>query len=506
MQGETRRPGHASAIQWAGFACLVVGALLRVFDFDAHPLWIDEYGTAWVVDAPDLGGVWQRAVAIQGQSPLYYLVVRGFVASMGDSSLVLRLPSLLAGIALLAAGYWAAQRIFGDARVALAALVALSLDERLIFYTQNARPYALALLCAVLSFGLYARMLGDPRSRTQAAWIVASVATYYFHYLFGIALFGQFLHWTLQLRKRPVERRAEAGAFALLAALMVPGSLQLAALHARRHVLDWVPVSQESWAAAGELALSLVDSRLLVVVAVGLLAAVLVERPRSLRISRSGLALCALWLGIPLLGVTLASSALGVNLLHARYVAVAIPAMPLLYGAMLSLPASPRLSGGLLALFVAASLPLGVLPMLEGRGIFDDWYRAQQWEQAAQAVVENARAGELVLYGTRFVESDAVSLGEAPAHVADFVSWPLRAHLSASPPFQLHALPFRYTPETLQSLLIEIRAAQERIWIVGLPDAIAPLLPVAERRLGLVVRGHQQYGNVHLLGLEPGAP
>ena len=500
MQGETRRPRRAGPTTWAALALGCLGAALRLYGFDDHPLWIDEYGTAWVVEASNLQGVWQRAMAIHGQSPLYYLLVDGFVALLGESSLALRLPSLVAGLGLLWAGYWAAQIIFEDARVALATLTVLALDERLVFYAQNARPYALALLFAVLSFGLYARLLRDPRWPVRCAWLVVSAATYYLHFLFVLGLFAQFLHWLLGVSKRVGTRRDETLCFAGLALLMAPGAVQLADLYSRRHVLDWVPVSQESWAGL-HFALSLVDVRLLAVVALAALAAWLFERPRVLRLSRSGLAICALWLGVPLVGVMLASSVLGINLLYARYVAVTIPAIASLYGALLCLPRSPRLAGGLLALFVVASLPFGVLPMLEGRGVFDDWYRSQHWERAAGQLTETAQPGELVLYATRFVESDAVSGGEAASHVEEFVSWPLRAHLSEALELRLHALPFRYTAQTLPHVAREIRAAPGRIWVIGLGDGIAPLIPFAEQRLGWAVQSHEQHGAVHLLGL-----
>ena len=505
MQGETSGKALSPAFRWAAIACLGLGALLRGYDFDAHPLWIDEYGTSWVVAAENLAGVWERALAIQGQSPLYYLVVRGFVDALGDSSQAMRLPSLLAGVGLLAAGYWMALRLFGDPRVALGSLAALALDERLIFYSQNARPYALALLCACLSFGLYARLLVDPRWRVRIAWLLASAATYYLHYLFGVALLAQLLHCVLRRPRSAARLRADAGGFALLAALLSPGFVQLAALHARRHVLDWVPASQEAWAGL-QLALSFFDLRVLGAVGAGLALALLLERPRTLRIARSGLAVTTLWFGVPLLVVSLGSLWLDVNLLHPRYVAVVIPAVALLWGAALALPSNPRWAGGLLGIFVIASILWAVLPMREGNGVFDHWYRAQHWQSATLRLAEESRAGDLVLYGTRFVESDAVTRGEAPSHLSDFVSWPVRAHLPDDASLRLRALPFRYSPGTVGPLLLEMQGARTRIWIIGLADAFAPLLPRAARQLGLEVKSHEEHGSIHLLRLGRGAP
>jgi 4-amino-4-deoxy-L-arabinose transferase-like glycosyltransferase len=505
LQGATSEKALSPASRWAAIAGLGLGALLRAHDFDAHPLWIDEYGTSWVVAAENLAGVWDRALAIQGQSPLYYLVVRGFVDMLGDSSLALRLPSLFAGIGLLAVGYWMALRLFKDPRVALASLAALALDERLIFYSQSARPYALALFCACLSFGLYARLLVDPRFRVRIAWLLASAATYYLHYLFGVALLAQLLHSVLRHPHSMARLRVDAFGFALLAGLLSPGVLQLAALHARRHVLDWVPPSQEAWAGV-QLALSFFDLRILGVIGAGLTLALLLERPRTLRIPRSGLAVSALWFGVPLFVVSLGSLWLGVNLLHPRYVAVIIPAVALLWGAALALPESPRWTVGLLGIFVIANILWGLLPMRDGNGVFDQWYRAQHWQSATLRLAEQSRAGDLVLYGTRFVESDAVTRGEAPSQVVDFVSWPVRAHLPDGASLRLRALPFHFSPGTLQPLLLEMQRSGARVWIIGLADAFAPLLPRAKRQLGLAVQSHEEHGNIHLLRLGRGAP
>jgi uncharacterized membrane protein len=160
-----------------GFFAL--GTFLRAHDVTGHELWIDEYGTSWVIAAESWRDVWRRVLEIQGQSPLYYLVVRAFVDVLGPGPLALRLPSLVSGIALLGFCYVVALRLFADRRVAMATVAAFALDERLIFYSRDARPYALALLCATGSFFFYAKLLCDERWRTRLGWILATAAAYY---------------------------------------------------------------------------------------------------------------------------------------------------------------------------------------------------------------------------------------------------------------------------------------------------------------------------------------
>ena len=71
-----------------------LGSWLRIHGFDRPGLWIDEYGTWWVIAADGYAGVAARAWEVQGQSPFYYLIVRSCTDLFGLASWSLRLPSL----------------------------------------------------------------------------------------------------------------------------------------------------------------------------------------------------------------------------------------------------------------------------------------------------------------------------------------------------------------------------------------------------------------------------
>lgn len=494
---------------WLGpsmvLACFSLGVLLRVYDFDSYPLWIDEYGTSWVVAADSLAGVWQRALEVQGQSPFYYMLVFGFVKILGLGSLALRVPSLLAGLGLLGAGYLTALRLFADRRVALATLAALAFDERLVMYSHCARPYSLALLCICLSFYFYGRMLHDSRRRIRLAWLLASATTYYLHYLFALALLAQLAHSFFRRFESRRKLLADAGGFVLLATLMLPGVSQLAHLYARREMLDWVPPSKETWASL-RLGLAVLDVPLLGFMAAGVLVVLVVERRRKFRISASALFLVVLWVMLPVTTIALASVWPEINLMNLRYVAVAIPAVALLYGSAVGIPSSRLLAAGLFALIVAAGAVRGVVPMLEGKGAFEakvgwQWIRDQQWEKATDRLVEQSSKGNLVLYGTGFVELDAVILGKASTSVEDFTSWPVRAHLPAETSLRLEPLPFSDTPEARRALSRAIEAGGTPFWVIAFEEGVQSMLPIARQQHGFRVRKRQRYGKVHLLKL-----
>jgi mannosyltransferase len=483
---------------------VALGAALRAFGLASHEPWTDEYGTAWVV-AGSFAQTVERTLAVQGQSPLYYLVVRLSTALLGPGVLALRLPSLVCGVALLALAYPLAQRILLDRRAALLSVLACAVHGRLIYYSQEARPYALALLLAAASFVLYLDLLRRPhpaRARV-AAWLAATLAAFYAHYLFGVVAAVQALH-LLWLRPRP--RRSWPLRFALLAFFALPALPQLAALFGRREMLDWVPPDPGPLSVL-RLAASALDLEVLApAAAAAALAAWLGGHLRWPREGFPGLAL--LWFALPFAALDLASRLLGVQLLDERYAVVAAPAAALLQGLVLAWPRGrPWLAALPLALFLWGVLALRLLPAFEVHGAFSERYVDQPWARATRELLAVHRPGEPIYYRTQFVELDAVRRGEASATVAAFSAWPVAAHLPEPRRVDLRALPARRRPgrAELDELLGEMAAAPGA-WIIGMPPVIPELVRLARADPRLRVVRHDRYGEIHLVGLRPAAP
>src|SRR6186997_618470 len=72
---------------------VIAGVILRAIGV-TRSLWLDEFGTLWVVEG-SLAEAVRRTIAFQGQSPLYYVLTWPFPHFFGESELALRLPSLL---------------------------------------------------------------------------------------------------------------------------------------------------------------------------------------------------------------------------------------------------------------------------------------------------------------------------------------------------------------------------------------------------------------------------
>ena len=222
------------------FVVLIVGAVLRSWQA-GESLWVDELHTSWAVSG-SLADVSERA-AIGNQSPLYFWLAWFFARLPIQPEIALRLPSLLAGCALPAAVCWLTWRFTKQAEhppviapgLLAAALVAI--DPLAIFYSQEARPYVLVMLAAVLHIGLLLAVLQHNQWRARIAWIVTGAILVHLHSTAGLVLLAEavaLLAIALQSPQLPGEQRPSHFArlldFALLTLLLlpaVPGALDV---------------------------------------------------------------------------------------------------------------------------------------------------------------------------------------------------------------------------------------------------------------------------------------
>ena len=191
---------RAAAVRyWPVLALTLLGAVLRFPTLDRQSFWLDELVTASLLDR-GLGDVLARDPADRGDAvPLLRRRLGLGRRSSGSARSGLRSLSALAGTATIPVAYGAGVVLVSRrAGIVAAALVATS--PFLVWYSQEARSYALfALLGAasVLTFGLALR--GD--RRWLAGWAVVCALTLATHY-FGVFLVGAEAVWLL-VRLRP---------------------------------------------------------------------------------------------------------------------------------------------------------------------------------------------------------------------------------------------------------------------------------------------------------------
>ncbi len=166
---------------------------------------------------------------------LYYVVAWVWANVFGEGEAALRSLSALFGVGTVAA-VWAAARELVSERAAMAAGLLAALNPFLVWYSQEARAYALlALLCAV-SFWLFARALARPGDgRALAWWALASALAIATHYFAAFTIVPEAIALAV-LAGRTRAWALASGAIGLVALAHVP----LVAQQRRGGGADWI--------------------------------------------------------------------------------------------------------------------------------------------------------------------------------------------------------------------------------------------------------------------------
>ena len=377
------------SIRWiAAILLLLLGAYtLRVYRLDAQSIWWDEgislhlatSGTAEIV-ADRLNNI---------HPPLYFFLLKGWLALTGVSPFTGRYLSVIAGLLQVALVFAAVRYWRGRARLAAekrapalpwlaAGLVALS--PLSVIYSQEIRVYALlpgVYLVIVVSAEYWAGERGGkraggkespllPRSSASRLLILLAVVEWFslhLHYtaLFAVAYMALWVAWSLARRRDWPALRRWLAAQALVTAASLPWFLAVVAnaaavqaeANAGTFTTEPVPLGfllAQVWAfqltgLAGSLGHSFVRVAATVAAVVGgglllMTAASAISRSASPRRATVTLRLAAHW-AVPLAAALLAWSVRSFS--HPRYVIMfAALLIPLLAFLMLPTPTRPR--------------------------------------------------------------------------------------------------------------------------------------------------------------------
>ncbi len=198
---------------------LLAGAVLRFATLDAQSLWYDEAVTAHLLQM-DLGGMLQAIPDSESTPPLYYVVAWLWTHVAGTGEVGLRSLSATCGVGTIAVVWALAKRLGGD-RAALLAAALVAFNPLLVWFSQEARAYALLALLGALSALLWLRALeGDPahagrRYGRLLAWGAVAALAMATHY-YAIFLVGPQAVWLL-VRAPSLRERAVALALPLAA-------------------------------------------------------------------------------------------------------------------------------------------------------------------------------------------------------------------------------------------------------------------------------------------------
>lgn len=371
-----------SRVFWVVVGLTALGALLRFATLGLQSYHHDEIVTASRVLRVGFGHAMDAVGFSESAPPLYYAVAWIWTQVAGNGEWGLRSLSAVAGVATIPVAYLIGRELRGGrAGVASAALVAV--NPMLIWYSQEARAYALLAFFCALSLYFCVRALEDGERRSFVGWGVVSALALATHYF---AVFPLLAEVWLLLRRRGRAALPGLWIVGLMALLLAPLAIhQMSYGHA-----EWIGKFSLGHR-LGETAITFVlgetgdivgraeqpEPALLPLALVAVAFALLLFRASKAerRAASVPLAVGATALGIPLL---LALASAGKDFVLARNLLPAL--VPLLVAVAIGLTAerARRLGTAIAALLVAYSLAFSIWVN------FDEDLQRPDWDAVAE--------------------------------------------------------------------------------------------------------------------------
>jgi hypothetical protein len=478
--------------------------------------WLDELHTSWTVSG-SLSEVAERA-ALGNQSPLYFWLAWFCARLPLPPEIALRLPSLLAGCGLPVAVYWLAKKLqpsnepTSDDTVPLLAAWLVVIDPLAIFYSQEARPYALLQLAVVFHLGLLLRILERSSWWPRAGWVVTGALIVHLHYTGGLILIAEFVALValvlLSARQANNEPACDhqnnklelcfscwidLGVLALLLLPAIPGMLEVAA---RRENWNQFVKPQPaieilrmfSWTPA-------------------IIPLIVLFTWRKVTSQRNLLVL-ACWLLVPLGLAWVLTQAHVAALFHKRYLIAAWPASLVAAALCVRLGGNVATQSALVGIILAISVVNGGLVqnwLQDGRLLHD---RREDWRTANRELILNMAHSEstLILLRSGLIEANQLPENKDPRFAA-YCQFPLRGAYRIQDDVSVFPLT---TNDAAQHLSAELRQVlrdkgTKSFWLVNRSSNPAArqqlLLDLQESIKGEEIwepQPPQEFGNVYL--------
>jgi hypothetical protein len=205
---------------------VLLGAVLRFATLDLQSYRFDEAVTVGRVLQPSLFSTLSAVPHSESTPPLYYLVAWFWSRPFGTGEVWLRSLSALAGTGLIVAIYLGARALPLPRRAGLIAAAVVAVSPVLIWFSQDARAYALVLLLTALSFLFFARARRGVGRRDLLWWAVFSALAIWTHYFAGVVVVAEAVLLLLGQNRRATIYALVGVAVA--AALLLPIALRQA--------------------------------------------------------------------------------------------------------------------------------------------------------------------------------------------------------------------------------------------------------------------------------------
>lgn len=212
--------GRSAAVLWALAGLVGLALAVRFAGLGVQSYHHDEVITVARVIPGSFGDMLGHVKGSESNPPLYYVLVWAWAKAFGSDEVAIRSLSALFGAATVPVAFLAAREALNE-RAGLIAAALAAVNPMLIWYSQEARSYALLVLLGSLSLLFFLRALRRRGGRDLALWALASAAALYSHYfaVFAVAIEAAWLLIAMRHRWRAVLPAVAAVALVGLALL-----------------------------------------------------------------------------------------------------------------------------------------------------------------------------------------------------------------------------------------------------------------------------------------------
>jgi mannosyltransferase len=158
----------------------LLAAVLRFSTLDLQSFWNDE-AVVGIFARQGHNQMLSSASLHETTPPTYYLLVWVWARLFGTGEVALRSLSAVAGIAIVPIAYWGGE-LLSSRRAAFVVSALAAVNPLLIWYSQEARPYALLATLGALSFVLFVRALRSPTPTRLGMWSIVCTMALCVHY------------------------------------------------------------------------------------------------------------------------------------------------------------------------------------------------------------------------------------------------------------------------------------------------------------------------------------
>ena len=213
--------GAALPAWWPLAALTILAAALRLSTLHLQSFWYDEAFTPVHVLHPSLWATLRSFVHTENTPPMWYVIAWADSRVLGSGEIALRLPSALAGIATVPVAWAIGRELTGRRATAIAAAAFVAVNPLFVWYSQEARAYALFVLTAALAMLCFLRALRRPSSGRMAAFALSGSLALLSHYFAVFLLIGMVV-WLVWEKSRRRAALPAVGVLALVGVALLP--------------------------------------------------------------------------------------------------------------------------------------------------------------------------------------------------------------------------------------------------------------------------------------------